>query len=542
MELLMLKKMLLVAASVLAAPVLAQVPSQFIAKQYSEALGRAPEPASWQAASDYLRSAGCTQAVLTDFTVSIFNSTEYTSKAYIPEEQVLTAYRAVLGREPDPDGFNYWVSRMKAGVPIADIIRSLAGSPEFAGLKNAICDDPAYGPATYTAPHPIDNKVWTQAQLESCLQANTVCSVPPRTIVRVNSTVTIPAGKTLETAGSPGRRMYARQARIVRHTRALPGTLLLMKAGSTVRNIWVSGGRDNPEFVNTPFPTGGEPIDRVYPNINYVGGNYGVISGVRSDAPLSATHIATYPVPFPTTAPSASSFQGIVTIQDNLTTGYFHKHYETTTPVSWADGISSHVNSAIISNNDIIDPTDVGIVIFGHSNSEQRSTASNNVIVHAGHSAYGSIGLDTTNCNFSSYNTCRFSGTGFTNNTIFGGKKQHSDIMLINGTAGWGETKCSETDNRNCGTGGQMSGNRTILGDNNQIIPVQIAIHVDGMLNAVTSGNALGVNPIDGASIRQGAKQSCFKGSMIVNARPLRASGSLQSGADAYVSGTCVVH
>jgi hypothetical protein len=315
--------------------------------------------------------------------------------------------------------------------------------------------------------------------------------------------------------------------------------LIVMQPGSTVRNVWVDGGRDR--FDKKKLPRDPNPIDDVYPNINYIGGDGGVIRGVRSHAPLSATHIQAYPYPFSSPAAPAAVYAGAVLIDDDLTTGYAHSHYSDGTPIPWADGISNHISRAKITRNDIVDPTDVGIVIFSHNNDNQGSTASNNVIVHAGHSAYGSLGFDAHNCTAVPRTACNFSGPGFTDNLVFAGKNQHADIMLFNGTGAWETfdraTACLGADHYNCGTGGRMSGNRTILGDRNQQVQVQAGLVVDGMLDAITSRNRLNVKPMTQPLDRPtsaAVRLACARtGKMVLNALGAgHASGTLQAGAD----------
>ncbi|WNG62077.1 DUF4214 domain-containing protein [Archangium gephyra] len=535
----MLEKSLLLLIALASAECLAAVPSQFIAKQYTEGLGRAPDPLGWQNATNAAISAGCSAASLQNIALGVFSSAEYTSKGYTAAEGVLTAYRAIFSREPDPSGFSYWVNYLESGHTVAEIVPFLISSQEFAGLVPAICSGNAYDPLG--APKQamdIGSGTWTQAQLESCINDNQICSVPPRTVVFLTSTLTIPAGKVLETQGGYDHFMYARQARLVRNA-SPQGILVVMHAGATIRNIWVSGQRHLYKNFLLRMP---EPQDNVFPNINYVGGDDGVIQGVRSDAPLSATHIATFPVPTPAVPTSPADFLGSVLIDSNLTTGYVHSHYPDGSPVAWADGISNHITDATITNNHIVDPTDVGIVIFGHDGSTQSSTASNNLIVHAGHSAYGSLGLDAIQC-LQSRSACRFSGTGYTNNTIFAGPLQHSDIVLFNGTGAWVPPTCTGTNEQRCATGGQMSNNTTILGDSNQAIMAQVGIYVDGMLGAVTSGNTLNVIPISPSTWHPTySRMSCYKGPMIINALTTgHASGTLQAGLDADIDG-CIGH
>jgi hypothetical protein len=526
----MLRHPLLLTALV-GAQCFAAVPSQFIAKQYTEGLGRAPDTSGWQGATNYALSAGCSASSLQTLALNIFQSQEYASKGYTAEEQALTAYRAIFSREPDPSGFSFWVNSLKSGHTVTEMIQSFIGSQEFASLVPAICTGNGYDPiGTPKRPLDVGSGTWTQAQLESCINNNAVCSVPPRTVVYLTSTLTVPAGKVLETAGGYDRTMYARQARIVRDSSAA-SILIVMQPGSTVRNVWVSGGRDR--FKST-LPTQGDQQANVFPNINYVGGNYGTIQGVRSDAPLSATHIATFPVPTPSIPTSPTAFAGSVFIYNNLTTGYAQHHYSDGTLIPWADGISNHITGATIQQNDIVDPTDVGIVIFGHDGSNQYSTATNNVILHAGHSAYGSLGLDAIQCLYSAPGSCSFSGSGFTNNTIFAGKNQHSDIMLFNGTGSWAPPNCAVSRDGHCGSGGQMSNNKTILGDGNQTVQVQSGIVVDGMLNAVTSGNSLNVVSMTQPSDRpngNNVRLACNNGIMVRNAIGAgHASGNLQAG------------
>lgn len=528
----------------------AEVPSQFIARQYTEGLGRAPDAAGWQRATNRALSGSCSAASLRVIASDVFESAEYRSKAYLPEEQVLTVYRAVLAREPDRSELDARANKIRSGATVSRLVQSLVATPEFASLKDRICAGTHYASSNRNPPLNIGAATWSQAQVESCLANNAVCSIPPRTLVELTSTLTIPAGKVLQTAGGVGRRMYARQARLVR-SGAWPGMLIVMRPGSSVRDVWIDGGRDR--FDKTRLPRDPNAINTVYPNIDYVGGDGGAIRGVRSDAPLSGTHIQTYPYPFPSPAAPAAVYAGSVSIDDNLTTGYAHSHYGDGTPIPWADGISNHISRANITHNEIVDPTDVGIVIFSHNNDKQASTASNNVIVHAGHSAYGSLGFDAHNCTAVPRSACNFSGKGFTDNLIFAGRKQHADIMLFNGTGAWETseraTACTGASHYNCGTGGRMSGNRTILGDRNQRVQVQAGLVVDGMMDAVTSRNELNVIPMTQPADRPASAEvrlACAnKGKMVLNAVGAgHASGTLQAGADADSDVTvgCIGH
>jgi hypothetical protein len=56
--------LLILAALFCAAAAHSQVPAQYIAKMYSEALGRAPDSGGWSSASLYYQQNGCGQAAL----------------------------------------------------------------------------------------------------------------------------------------------------------------------------------------------------------------------------------------------------------------------------------------------------------------------------------------------------------------------------------------------------------------------------------------------------------------------------------------------
>lgn len=459
------------------AAALAAQPSQFIAKLYSEALGRAPDATGWRTHHGFFAAKGCSAGTLRSAAFGFFAAPEYAVLRYTPEETVLTAYRAILSREPDPTGFAHWLDRIRGGSAPAQLAGELAASGEFAGLAEAICSGQAYR-QDWGLSQAIDvgSGTWTQAQLEACIRDNAVCSLPPRTVVLLHSTVVLPPGKVLQTLGAPDRTHYARQARIVRASGDF-GHLLDVKAGATVQNIWLSGQRHL-------FKSVAATEHEVRANIWYagVGGAPGRVRGIRSDFPLVRSHIVSV-------GPG-----GRLDVEGSLFTGYTSNHTADGTTTWVTDGISQHASNGTIRRNHIIDPTDVGIVIFGHgarSGPPQATTAIDNVIVHAGLSAYGSAGFDTTgDCVF-----CVFNGA-IERNTILAGPLQHSDIMLFVGTAPWTparKTDCSS--GAHCGIGARMRGNRTLPALAGQKIQVQVGLLVDGMLDAATEGNALDIAP-----------------------------------------------
>ena len=84
------------------------VPGQFIAKMYTEALGRAPTQAEWQAQVDSFRQAPhCPQAVR-EAIAAIYTGAEFVGLYPTSDDRpvrLLALYRGALNREPNRAGF-----------------------------------------------------------------------------------------------------------------------------------------------------------------------------------------------------------------------------------------------------------------------------------------------------------------------------------------------------------------------------------------------------------------------------------------------------
>jgi hypothetical protein len=61
-------------ALLFSSPCFAEVPSQFIARQYTEGLGRAPDAAGWQRATDRALAGSCSAASLQAIALDVFQS------------------------------------------------------------------------------------------------------------------------------------------------------------------------------------------------------------------------------------------------------------------------------------------------------------------------------------------------------------------------------------------------------------------------------------------------------------------------------------
>ena len=65
-----------------------------------------------------------------------FTLPEFVGLNTTDEEYLTRLYRTFMGREPDTDGFNYWLGLLKGGTTRNDAMRAFAGCPEFQQICN----------------------------------------------------------------------------------------------------------------------------------------------------------------------------------------------------------------------------------------------------------------------------------------------------------------------------------------------------------------------------------------------------------------------
>ncbi len=214
---------LLASLLVVPAPALADVPAQFMAKLYSEALGRAPDTGGWSAKIDYYNRYGCTSTTVKDQVKAALTSPEFNSLGYNNAAKVLLLYRTALDREPDANGFNMYLGQLNAGVPFSAVVQSVVNSSEFNSLMTYICSGGSYyfnalGQSGYAISIPGVPSI-SQADLQASLNAagpGGIVALPNMTVVALNSPLTIPNGVTLTTAGNPLPTSHGMMARLVR--------------------------------------------------------------------------------------------------------------------------------------------------------------------------------------------------------------------------------------------------------------------------------------------------------------------------------------
>jgi len=195
---------------------MATVPSQYIAKQYSELLGRVPDVGGYNSAANYFQSAGCSATTLYNYGIGLFvPNGEFTNIPYYgAQEQVLLAYRAIVNTEPDYN-YTYFVNAVNSGsLTIQQVAEELYGSPAFTNLVPYICNSYSYGfgsvngsnftpsmPPRLTRGQFMDQDVLQQKLLGS--YRGQTLALPLATIVVLTHPLLIPSGTTLTTSGAP---------------------------------------------------------------------------------------------------------------------------------------------------------------------------------------------------------------------------------------------------------------------------------------------------------------------------------------------------
>jgi hypothetical protein len=534
--------LIVLAASAALTPAVHASTSQFVARLYTEALGRAPDEGAWAANVATLPQSGaaCNNIDFASLANSVYSSQEYQNLGYTSKEKVLTLYRGIVNREPEnANAVNYWAQGLDSGQSILSVINAFMAGAEFQNLKSQICSttsntaDPVYrwGSAPAVA---IDGPAsgMTAADLQILLNnarnnSSKVVALAPHTVVFADRKITIPEGVTLTTSGVTSRQQYARMARIVRiaHFGAGSGArgdqaLVVPDKGSTMKYIWVSGQRD--AVIN------GVRLEHngLSANVHVRNGTGTSVISSRLDSVAGTSNIGV-----DGSAEGDGSLEGVrcdppgAVISDNLITGYTSTHYPIGIDGKYSDGITVSCERTSVTRNHVVDASDVGIILFRsgridpkHSELafvKQQSVVSDNVIISAGVSAFAAMAYEPYNeCNHEAPCsppgptpvTYSFAGSSFSNNRFWTAGDTHFDIGIAVGTRAWAED--------NTGDGGQVVNN-----SNMGIASVMmIGIGLDGMTNTRISGNQL-------SYVKQNNGKCPTKAPIVINTDPSRSGG-----------------
>ncbi len=465
---------------------LAAVPAQFIAKQFTEALGRIPNPAEWQAWVNYFGTNGCSIATLKTAR-TLYLSREYLSGVREPvvpnglplpphrraehaddsrlaldnAAKVLTLYRGLLNREPDADGYRNLLAGLNDGESWAKFVDSFINSGEFESLAERICSgipyyfggNPAIGIPVSGDGFQGGNGDELQALLNQAAPGSTIW-LAQKSITRLTDTLVIPPGVTLSTTGLPTPRRYALMGRVVRGSN-FDHAAVQLQPGAKLVSVWVDGQRGTVGF-------GGDKL-----NIHLNGGEgTTVMDSVSSNTAGGGSVLAEG------TEPCRNNM-----IVRNLITDYNSDHYDGT----WSDGLRIACEDVLATENQIVDATDGGIVVFRvfPGMDRQHSIVRNNMILSAGNSAYGGLIFDPLFPG-AGYPAPDFSGASFMDNTLWSGPATHFDIVLSVGTQGWFHD-----------LGGFVGNGASAIGNTSGGLTIRCnaGIAIDGMLNATVFGN-----------------------------------------------------
>ena len=474
---------------------------QFVAKVYTEALGRLPTSEEWRAGVARVTGRSCTRGNLGRFAAEIFASPNYAGLRYSPRAKALTLGRALLNRDPDLARVARWSVALRTR-SAGEMAARLARTRAFAALVPRICAAAPYGwDGTSRSPlawRPTGNfaggrAIALQRRLDRAgARGGGTVYLDPDAVVTVEAgeSIYVPPRVTLATWGVGSRRRYAEMARIVRIEApdpAHPGLAQLVRIGprATLRHVWVDGNR--PRFARFAEAM----------NIRVLGSG-GRILECRSSDPVGSAGL--------------QLFDGVVRAiaADNLVTAYATSHYRTSRGAErWTDGINVAARRAQVYSNEVVDATDLGIVVFADIRGwrAQLSQVFHNTIVNAGNSAFGALGFEPR---AGTGATVPFSAAGeaaaIRDNTLWTSPTAHVHMGLVLGSrAWWGERG-------NVGRGATAERNRTPEGLE---LRAGYGIAVDGMDEARVEGNELAV------ALGPWVRAGCGFVPALVAARPL---------------------
>ena len=292
-------------------------------------------------------------------------------------------------------------------------------------------------------------------------------------MIRIGAQLVIPPGVRLATAGLPTPRAYAAMARLVR-TRVTGKPLVLVSPGATLRSVWVDGQRTSPNVG----------IDHDSIDVHALGG--AKATQVRDDRIDNTAGWSNLLVERDPQARAAER----MSITGNLITGYATKfHYSETEATNdlaknqfgFADGISNPYPNSRIEHNQLVDVTDVSVVVFKDmaNPDHQHSVVRRNTIVNAGNSGWAAFTVDPL---YPSSGRFDFAGTTIARNLVW--TSPNAFLLTIAGIG----TKPWFGDGAAYGYGRvRFTGNTT----GSVRVNTQMVIAVSRMSGAVVAGNTL---------------------------------------------------
>lgn len=476
------------------------VPSEFISRGYTEALGRMPDQQGWNYWQNQFETKGCNVSTFARYVNYTYRSGgEFDKIPYNNQEKLLAIYRGVLSRDPDSSGYQYWLRKLNSGMAASSVVNSMVGGHEFSSLVDGICSSSNTNIVMKGEPLAIEGSM-SQATLQAKLNAakpGSIVAIPRGVLVEVEARLTVPTGVTLTTEGSEGiqgRQAYASMGRIVykpTSAKIEKASIVIVQNGASLKNVWIDG-----QMWNYPSKDGGQNI-----HIAPSGSLPARVEFVRSDNPRAAQNIVANT--------SAGECLADVQIRSNLVINSANTHVST----RWADGIATVCANATVDSNEVLDASDVAIIVFRtFGSAPQASKVTNNKILQAGNDAFGGLVTDPLSTTSTprpypqclneiagANATCDFSGTVFQGNTLWTGKDARFVIGISVGTRAWGFFKPDSAD------GGGATFIDNTAGESQ--MNTQIPVYVSGVYNAVVKNNFVGskINKLPGKSSSPGS-------------------------------------
>jgi Domain of unknown function (DUF4214) len=386
------------------------IPAQFIAKLYTEALGRAPDQVGWSALVAYFQQNGCGAAQLSSIGQQFYTASEFAADYADNDAKVLTLYRGALNRDADQGGLDDFVALLKAGTPWASVVNDLFTSAEFDANVSSMCSAtaPDYHFGAQPPPVPTPGSTGftgTQAALQSVLDNAAYRStvyLAQKAVIPLTSTLIVPSSVTLTTYGAPATNSYAAMARLVRAA-SFDGPNVAIAAGGRLANVWVDGQR---QVLGYHKIAGGAGDNA---NIVTLGGVGTIVADDKLSDPQGGTNFFSVGG-----GPGTPCLDQIV--QRNLITAYSAIHGFQFN----SDGLTMNCEGLDIEHNGIVDVSDIGIVLFATPGLTQHSKILGNTIVAAGSSINAAISSDPSTGNPGG-SLLDYRGTMFRNNLFWTG-------------------------------------------------------------------------------------------------------------------------
>lgn len=496
------------------------VPNEYIARLYTEGLGRLPDQTGWNAQLSRFTGSGCSIQTMTDAAVTTLGSNEFAAIPYTDRARAYAMFRAMLSREPTGDEVTLWAGRIK-GSSMSSAVRQLAATQSFAAITMQACTGNMY-PVT-GSPFALATRTSTasvQARINAAPVGGTVY-LPPSQFVVLNERLIVKRGVTLATEGSSGlsgRRAYLNMAHLVRTSDTWTGPNILLMPGAQLRNVWVDGQmwkvKDKISSGNNIqiAPTdSGSAFD-----VDIEGDPYSddgtraptTVRHVRSDNVRAAQNIMAFdsrkyhalnmepppinvehPLPFS----EDNECRGLVKIDGNLVVNSANLH---SSSLLWADGIATGCSNTEVTNNEILDASDVALLAYPASGSTpQASKFIGNKVLSAGNSTFGGIVTDPLSstsqddriyprCLVTSsprQHNCDYRGFTAVDNTLWTGTNAQFVIAVSAGNAAWGFFQPDSSD----AAGGYFARNS----NRGSVINVAIPAYVSGLHGATMHDN-----------------------------------------------------